>query len=80
MAFEHLTPWEAANLTPEQAEREEAALKREAAQEQALVERFQELTAKVQENTRRVERILADFGPQERPDLRLVAEEASDDV
>jgi hypothetical protein len=36
MTFEYLTPEEAAELTPEEAEREEAALKREAAQRQAF--------------------------------------------
>lgn len=74
MTFEYLTPEEVANFTPEQAEWEEAALKREAAQEQALAETLQELTAKVQENTRKMEGILADFGAQERPSLSLVKE------
>jgi hypothetical protein len=42
-------------------------------QDQALAEKLQELTAKVQENTQRMEAILADFGAaQERPSLVLV--------
>jgi hypothetical protein len=50
MIFEYLTPEEVAEhgLSLEEAEWEEAALKREAAQDQALTERLQALTERLQ--------------------------------
>jgi hypothetical protein len=81
MTFEYLTPAEVAEhgLSPEEAEWEEAARKREA-REQALVERIQETTAKVQENTRKLERILGRLQEREGPNLVLVEAETDADA
>jgi hypothetical protein len=81
MTFEYLTPEDAANFTPEQAEWEEAALKREAA---TSVEMVKTATAVIEESTRLLEEFLYELRGRdikaERPDLRLVTEEASDDA
>jgi DNA repair exonuclease SbcCD ATPase subunit len=81
MTFEYLTPEEAANFTPEEAEWEEAALKREAAEEQqALAERIQELTAQLKANARTMEGILERLQEREGPNLVLVETKTSDDA
>jgi len=76
MAFEHLTPWEVANLTPEQAEWEEAALKREAAQEQDLTERLRRLT----EHQRAMARRIKEWDLPTRPELVLIRGGKDDDA
>jgi hypothetical protein len=82
MTFEYLTPEEVAEhgLSPEEAAWEEAARKREAIQELALAGRIQEVTAKVQENTRKMEGILGRLQEREGPNLVLVETETDDDA
>jgi hypothetical protein len=74
VTFEYLTPEEAAELTPVEAEWEEAALKREAAQGHDLAETIEMVT----KTTERLEELVCELRGErkaERPDLRLVADE-----
>jgi murein L,D-transpeptidase YcbB/YkuD len=82
MEFEFLTLEEITEhgLSPEEAAWEEAARKREATQGQALAETIQEITAKVQENTRKMEGILERLQEPEGPTLVLVETETGDDA
>jgi hypothetical protein len=77
VTFEYLTPEEAVNFTPEQAEWEEAALKREAAQDQALSERLQRLAAHQWARVRRIEGALPE---KPRPQFVLIRGEKDDDA
>jgi hypothetical protein len=78
MTFEYLTPEEAAELSPEEAEWEEAALKREAVQRRTVVASIQELTAQMEANTLIMEGILERLQAREAPNLVLV--ETGDDA
>jgi hypothetical protein len=81
MTFEYLTPEEVAEhgLSPEEAEWEEAARKREAAQEQA----FQDLSGRLQrliEHQRAMARRIKEWDLPTRPELVLIRGGKDDDA